>query len=48
LSGQPISKTLSFEGVSVKEEQNAADQEDKEIVQSSKSIDWLIDLRAKE
>jgi hypothetical protein len=32
----------------VREEPNPVDPDDKEIVQSSKSIDWLFDLRAQE
>jgi hypothetical protein len=48
VSGIPISQTLSFNGTSVREEPNPVDPDDKEIVQSSKSIDWLFDLRAQE
>ena len=48
VSGIPISQTQSFNGTSVREEPNHVDPDDKEIVQSSKSVDWLIDLRAQE
>lgn len=48
VSGIPISQTQSFNGTSVREDPNPVDPDDKEIVQSSKSIDWLFDLRAQE
>ena len=48
VSGIPISQTQSFNGTSVREDANPVDPDDKEIVQSSKSIDWLFDLRAQE
>ena len=48
VSGIPISQTQSFNGTSVREEPNPVDPDDKEIVQSSKSVDWLFDLRAQE
>ena len=32
----------------MREEPNPVDPDDKEIVQSSKSVDWLFDLRAQE